>query len=129
MKNTEASRVAVLAAYLAQHYPNASPHAIAITVVALRRAARSAVGWELHCCSVPMDEVQQLRGRQRINRLQDKLNSTMLIWRQLHESKPSNPHPAPATVSLGGAGCGPCAYLRIPGQSNLGGWCDELPIT
>jgi hypothetical protein len=88
--NSSRFRAATLAALLARHYPDATPHRISLVVWQMQAAARSAVAFE---------------------KQQDAINKTLAELPTWHGS---------ATVKLGGDPRGPCARLEIPGQPGDG---------
>lgn len=133
MSKSDPKRAAELGALLARHYPKASVHCVAMAVREMQGAARTAVAWEVKRCNVPMSEVEDDRGRERLEKLQGRLNA-MLEHGKLHA------HPAvgelhqrcapmeqPARVKLGGDPRGACAWLTVPGLQG-DGWGDGFAI-
>lgn len=113
-ENSPKFRAAYLGALLARYYPDASPHAVAVMVAKMQRAATAAKTWEIRRCNDPMSEVDAERGEKRIARMQADLNGPLDfdgLWE--HPNRPL--HSAPAKVKLGGDPRGPCASLHIPG--------------
>lgn len=129
MSKSDPKRAAELGALLARHYPEASIHCVGLAVREMQGAARTAVAWEVKRCNVPMSEVEDERGRERLERLQGRLNA-MLDHAKLHAHPVGEPAPMeqPARVKLGGDPCGACAFLEVPGLRGDGFGDDYFAI-
>jgi hypothetical protein len=124
-----AFRAATLAAILARHYPDATPHRVALAVDAMQRATRSARNFETNRCNYPMTEAQEARGQNRTAKAQAAINATLGDFTLYPAANPHRfpEHVSPATVSLGGDCRGPCGSLVVPGLRG-DGWGDGFAI-
>ena len=117
--NDSRYRAAELGALLARHYPEARPHMIARAVFDMQAAARMAVRHEVNRCNYPMPEAQELRGYNRLRKVEAAINAALadLDDRPVDQDGKATDH---ATVKLGGDPRGACASLLISGSRGDG---------
>lgn len=124
MKNIENDtkfRAAVLGALIARHYPEATPHRVALVVSEMQRAAKSSKAFAVDACIRDLGDPDEYRSAYaRRKRAQDRRQTELnerLAFAHLHKFVK---HPAPATLKLGGDPRGAVARLHIPGQRGDG---------
>lgn len=138
VSNDTRYRAAALGALLARHYPDATPHAVALVVHAMQAATRRAKKFAEDRCNYDLGDPDDKRSSySRRRRAQDKAEIAInrcLGYVDLFGYQPYGDHSTnrfnsdnPAKIDLGGDPRGACGRLIIPGMAG-DGWGEGFAI-